>query len=248
MSGARPYEDFDFDLARAVLDQLVEAFDGLAIGRLDAETLLGVEARQGVYQLFLGGELVYIGKADSLQNRLLRHFRALQGRRNVDVGALGFKCLYIHKNWTTWTTEDALIKRFTGLCSWNLSGFGSNDPGRNRDHTAEKPTSFNSLYPIDPGFICEWVPPGTRSAAALLSEIKSKLPYLLRYQDDEHARETLQSVSVTIPRSDMTAGELLVAVARQLPDGWQATILPGRMLLYREHAPYAHGDVVWPEP
>ena len=43
-----------------------------------------------------------------------------------------------------------MIEHFgvNGRIPWNSSGYGSNDPGRKRDHTAENGT-FNDLYPIN---------------------------------------------------------------------------------------------------
>jgi hypothetical protein len=45
----------------------------------------------------------------------------------------------------------------------------------------------------------------------------------------------------------MSAKDLLVEIAKQLPDGWQATQFPGRLILYKEQADYRHGRRIWPE-
>jgi len=119
-----------------------------------------MDAGQGVYQLFLDARIMYIGKADkNLRARLERHYRMLAARQNIDTEKLGFKALFIHKNWTTWTTEAALIRFFGEESPWNASGLGSNDPGHNREDTAEEDT-FNSLYPIDPNYVCDWISSG----------------------------------------------------------------------------------------
>lgn len=201
------FGEFDFDLARAVLDQLVEAFDHLKVGRLEPSLIADMPVNQGVYQLFLAGSLVYIGKADDgVRKRLERHYRALSSRTNIDISAVGFKALFLHKNWTTWATEDALIRHYGSTALWNSSGFGSNDPGRRRDETAEENT-FNSRYPINPDIACDWVKPGIHSALNALQELKECLPYLLRFQrvtaksnmaEDRLAERQLRETSVTL--------------------------------------------------
>lgn len=251
-----PYADFDFDLARAVLEQLVEAFRKLPIGELRPEVCSRMNAGQGVYQIFLGGRLMYIGKADkNLRGRLDRHYRMLTARQNIETDQLGFKALFIHRNWTTWTTEAALIRFFGEESPWNASGMGSNDPGHNREDTAEDDT-FNSQYPIDPDYKCDWIEPAELSAWDLLHVFKKTLPYLLRFQRvtkrfhsdaDRDAENELKHTRISVPSAGMSAKDLLREIAMQLPDGWQATQFPGRLILYKESTPYRHGQRIWPE-
>lgn len=215
-----------------------------------------MDAGQGVYQLFLDAKLMYIGKADkNLRDRLERHYRMLAARQNINTEKLGFKALYIHKNWTTWTTEAALIRFFREELPWNASGLGSNDPGHNREDTAEEDT-FNSLYPIDPNYVCDWISPGKYLAWDLLEQFKKDLPYLLRFhkvtrkfksQADQQAVQELKETQVKVAFKSMSAKDLLVEIAKQLPDGWQATQFPGRLILYKEQADYRHGRRIWPE-
>jgi hypothetical protein len=257
VTSSTPFADFDFDLARAVLEQLVEAFRKLAIGQLNPEKVRLMKAGQGVYQLFNNEALVYTGKTDSdLPSRLLRHYTMLAARKNIDIEKIGFKALYIHRNWTTWTTETALIRFFGEESPWNLSGMGSNDPGHNREDTAEEDT-FNRRYPIDPNISCDWVQAGEYVAWDLLSMIKRDLPYLLRFHKvtrkfnrtiDREAEAELKSTIVIVPKSGMPAGSLLVEIAKQLSNGWQATAFPGRLILYKESVNYQHGDVIWRSP
>jgi predicted Rdx family selenoprotein len=252
----RPYAQFDFDIARAVLEQLVGAFRALPIGRLEPNIFKKIDAGQGVYQLFLEEKLMYIGKADkNLRGRLDRHYRMLAARQNIDIEKLGFKAMLIHKNWTTWTTEAALIRFFGEEAPWNASGLGSNDPGHNREDTAEEAT-FNSRYPIDPCYVCDWIPSGEHVAWDLLEAFKKDLPYLLRFhkvtrkfksQADHQAVKELKETRVSVPSENMSAKDLLVTIAKQLPVGWQATQFPGRLILYKERAVYRHGHRIWPE-
>ena len=58
------FEELEFDLPSALLGQLVKLFEEMSEGSLDASIVQEVEDAQGVYQLFLNGELVYIGKTD----------------------------------------------------------------------------------------------------------------------------------------------------------------------------------------
>jgi len=255
VTNSNSFGDFDFDLARAVLEQLVEAFRELTIGKLSPEVLASMKPGQGVYQIFEDGALFYTGKSDSdLSSRILRHYRVLSARQNIEIEKMGFKALYIHRNWTTWTTETALI-RFSGEESpLNASGMGSNDPGHAREDTAEEDT-FNSRYPIDPNFPCDWIQAGEYVAWDLLNAIKRDLPYLLRYHRitkkfkgpiEREAESELKSTKIKVPASGMPAAKLLIEIARQLSDGWQATAFPGRLILYKEKVRYNHGTVIWP--
>lgn len=256
MAQRHPYAQFDFDLARAVLEQLVAAFQSLSLGRLDPLICQKMGTGQGVYQLFLDAKLMYIGKADkNLRGRLERHYKMLAARQNIDTEKLGFKALFIHKNWTTWTTEAALIRFFGEESPWNASGLGSNDPGHNREDTAEEDT-FNSLYPIDPNYVCEWISTGKYLAWELLEAFKKELPYLLRFHKvtkkfkskaDQQAVQELKATKVDVPANNMSAKGLLIEIAKQLPEGWQATQFPGRLILYKEQATYRHGQRIWPE-
>lgn len=247
MPSPPPYAEFDFDVARAVIEQLIEAFDELSIGALADPVLARVQPKPGVYQLYMSKRLVYVGKADKdLKGRLGRHRRALSGRRNIRIDQVGFKCLYIHRNWSTWTSEEKLLEHYGADCAWNNSGFGSNDPGRKRDHTAEPPTTFNSRYPIDLDCVCEWLRPGSMTAYELLNEAKENLPYLLRFETTQQAESEMRRANVPIPQRGLTTRQLIKEIVRQLPPIWQATALPGRLILYRERASYEHGEIIRP--
>ncbi len=178
----------------------------------------------------------------------------LSARQNIAAEKLGFKALFIHRNWSTWTTEGALIRFFGDESPWNASGLGSNDPGHNREDTAEDDT-FNSLYPINPDYVCDWIRPGKYVAWNLLEAFKRDLPYLLRFhrvtrrfksKADQLAEQELKQTYVVVPEENMTARRLLKGIAEQLPSGWQATQFPGRLILYKEQTDYRHGQRIWP--
>ncbi len=68
----------------------------------------------------------------------------------MDISRIGFKAMYIHRNWTPWMHEQALIQHYGGRCSWNGSSFGSNDPGRKRDKTEQPMDGFDRMFPVNP--------------------------------------------------------------------------------------------------
>lgn len=240
-------KEFDFDLARAVVDQLIESLSALSVGLLSVNNLANVSNVQGVYQLFHEDVAVYIGKADrSLRTRLRRHLRSLSARQNIDVTRLGFKALYIHKNWTTWTSEDVLLRRFAETCAWNSSGYGSNDPGRNREQTDLGSEHFHQQFPIRADWIVDEVPAGKYEANALLQQVKKSLPYLFRYETRNPKRWRQGSPKynereLVVDRASMTAEELISSIARQLGPTWQATRFPSHYILYEETRAYTHG-------
>lgn len=252
-SSETSYAEFDFDLAHAVLQQLVDAFDELPVGSLTSGHLQPMTPGQGVYQLFENGELRYVGKADNLKHRLARHEKALSARVGIDVATIGYKALYIHRNWTTWTTETAMIDFFgSEKLPWNASGYGSNDPGRNRDHTDESET-FNARYPINLDVPCIGVTAGEFNAFDALIALSRKLPYTLRFQrvtqkskgkEAKEAEANLKTTTVTVPEEPYTVREAIMSLVGQLSPGWQATALRGRVILYREKAEYEHGTIL----
>ncbi len=243
---------FDLDLALALKDQLVVAFSGLSLGAFDAATIGQVSTEQGVYQLHHKGTLVYVGKADKLRNRLMQHHTKIGGRQNISATDMGFKCLYVNKNWTTLAPEDALIKfykdRAAGDCEWNGNGFGPNDPGRERETTNKDPDGFDAQYPIRHDWPCTWATAGDWNALDLLIRLKEELPFLLRYQTDKSGgaghwkkgHPDQAAAKVTLPRAGMPAAEILSLIAKAMP-GWQATRFPSHMVLYKESQAYRFG-------
>lgn len=243
-----PYGDFDFDLAGAVIDQLVGAFGELGIGPLDPPSLRSVDAGYGIYQLYLDTQLVYIGSAVKLQKRLLEHHRKLSGRKNIDQSKVGFKCLSVDRAWVQVTHERQLIEHSPG-CDWNGKGFGNHDYGKERDNT--KPQVFDQTYPINERWRCAAVTAGEWEANDLLVAMKEELPYTFRYQTDSpqggwrKGSAAYNGLRVTVPHPGMPAIDLLREIVRQFPAGWQAIIFPGHMILYAENRDYTHSiDVV----
>ena len=247
------FDRFEIDIISALSSQLVNGFEKLEVGALTVELLKSLEPGQGVYQLFHNGALVYVGQARSLKKRLGEHHEKISGRRNIDVGDMGFKCLYVHPNWTALAPEDALIKYHRklgkGTCPWNGNGFGPHDPGRERETTNKPTEGFDALYPIRDDWPCSWIKAGEHTAYELLKSLKGGLPYLLRFETaapkSPKPHPDHLAAKVKVLSNGMAAKDLLKLVAKKLPD-WQATIFPGHMILYKENRRYNHGKKIWP--
>lgn len=244
---------FEIDIVRALADQLVEKFDKLSVGPLSEDGIQNLEQQQGVYQIFLDGALMYIGKADSLPRRLSEHLTKINGRQNISSSQVGFKCLYIHRNWTALAPETSLIDHYRRIglhaSAWNGNGFGPHDPGRRREETDKPPDSFDAWYPIKDMWPCSWIDARSWPVLDLLVSLKKELPYLLRYEVESKnssytkGHSDFTGVTVTVPTAGMPARELLGLIARQLP-GWQATAFQSHMILYKESHVYQFGTIL----
>jgi hypothetical protein len=153
--------------------------------------------------------------------------------------------------------ETQLIKDYKGKgqlsVTWNNSGFGANDPGRNRETTNKHPLGFDSTYPIDID-IPLGIKRGSYRVSDILITLKDMLPYCLRYEVEEgkaggqafrtspHPDQIETVVSISKPK--MTAREIITEIVRALPSGWQATAFVSHIILYKESVSYAHGDVL----
>lgn len=234
------YQEFEFDLPGALLDHLVRALDEMEAAALHFDSLAGVPEAQGVYQLFLDGRLVYIGKTDAeagLFKRLSRHSNKIMHRSGLDPARVSFKAIRIFV-FTAMDLETQLIKRYTAEAGteWNGSGFGSNDPGRKRD--TQDPARFDQEFPIDIDRQLLGDYSGTRTAAAVAAMLKTELPFTFRYQMLPPRSRTphpdLTSTMVTISDASNTARLVIGELVPQLPAGWQATALSAVLIMYKE--------------
>lgn len=148
------FAEFEFDIPRALQAELIALLDGMESGLLKPEITAEVPEAQGIYQLFHGEELVYVGKTDAqagLRTRLTRHSRKILHRPTL-TGAVRFKAVRIMV-FTAMDLETQLIKHYRygapGAVAWNGSGFGSNDPGLKRETTNKRPEGFDARHPID---------------------------------------------------------------------------------------------------
>ena len=145
------FDEFELDLAQSLLQQLPPKFANLAPAALtNTNTQTIPDKAQGAYLLFQKGVLVYVGKSDAemgLRRRLERHSSKIQQRKNLVPADIEYKALSIF-SFHVMDAETLLIKHYSSTLgtrpAWNDSGFGANDPGRERDTT--KVSRFDSMY------------------------------------------------------------------------------------------------------
>jgi hypothetical protein len=247
------YVEYEIDIERVLREELPGVVEDVTIAPLTMEAVMALPAgAKGAYVLFEKGHPVYAGKTDTthgFRSRLGRHATTIQHRHNLDPATIGFKAIRILV-FSNFDVEAILIKALrkadaTALI-WNTSGFGSNDPGHRRE--TQEPAAFDVQRPIDIDR-----PLGMRAATYALLELlvglKDGLPYLLRYQTDpvpgkkttvDYRRgheDQRAAPSVVIDESD-SMRIVMAKVLQALPDGWQATIFPDRVILYKEDTRY----------
>ncbi|HEX8240952.1 MAG TPA: GIY-YIG nuclease family protein [Allosphingosinicella sp.] len=244
------FREFEFDLPVALLNHLVREFDTMEAAPLNSGALARVPEAQGIYQLFLDEELVYVGKTDAdagLLKRLLRHSRKIIHRNDLSPERVTFKAVRIFV-FTAMDLETQLIRHYTAEkgTAWNGSGFGANDPGRERDKTA--PGRFDRAFPIDIDRPLELDLSGSATAAEVAARLKATLPYTLRYQSlskgSRKPHPDLANTLITMTESRTTARRALTELTRQLPSGWQATALAALLILYKERVDTYPGATV----
>jgi hypothetical protein len=242
-SGIPGYDEFELNLEVAILEQLPPLFERLSAAPLTLQNVHRIDINaQGAYHLFLGRHLVYVGKSDAelgLRNRLERHFYRIQHRKNLLPADVTFKAVRVY-SFNVMDVETILIgfygKKKKGVVpEWNNSGFGSNDPGRERD--TQKPSKFDSRYPLDIDVPLKLSPVGLSNPCTLgdaLAWLRKELPYTFRFGQRE---QELQSPKVNpgkFIQPKMTMRNILEAAIKELPKGWQATALNGYCILYKE--------------
>lgn len=253
------FAEFEFDLPRALLQELILLLDGMEMGLLDASTATTIPDVQGVYQLFHNNQLVYIGKTDAqagLRNRLSRHADKITHRPKLSGGGVFFKAVRILV-FTAMDLETQLIAHYRAKdpVPWNGSGFGSNDPGRERETTNKNPDGFDASYPIDIDLPAELLPPGSMRIADALARLKAALPYTLRYETQRNALGKAQrgnphpdlaasSAIVNIPAPPQTVRQIMRSIKDVLGPEWQATVFASHVILYKENRRYQYGEAI----
>lgn len=140
---------FDFDLDRAIREQVVE--------KLEASPLLPLEKGvgpklSGIYALYFKSRLVYVGKASkettksgrTLRERLNEHVGKISKRQNITLRQMGCRFLTFDSERWVFAAEFALMVYYNP--EWNASGFGSKTPGRGRPGT-DRVSRWNELFP-----------------------------------------------------------------------------------------------------
>lgn len=250
------FRQFEFALTDALVAQLVTILDGMGEAPLVSEVAASIPNGQGVYQLFLGDELVYIGKTDNdagLQRRLLRHARLAGSRSALSNGAVTFKAVQVLV-FSAMELETMLMRHYRNVGStlaWNHSGFGSNDPGHKREGMGYKEGHFDLLYPISIDDALDVSLPAGLSAYDALRAIKSDLPYLLRFggmmtkkPEDIEQHTELQAAKLSRDLSGLSLRNTLTEITSLLPSGYIATKFPGYVILYKEPDTYEYGETI----
>ncbi len=251
------YVEFEFDLPHALLTRLVEVFVNVDSAVLSVAQASSIPDEQGVYQLFLDETLVYVGKTDGdagLRSRLARHATKIRNRNNLDPRRVSFRAVRIFV-FTAMDLEGDLIRHYGGVSSlaWNGSGFGSNDPGKERDTTRVKSSNFDAQFPIDLDAPSQVEVEAGETAADVLTRLKQNLTYTLRYQNkggnSRLPHNDLSSTKLGVLSHGASVRTLLSHVASSLPSGWHVTALPGYIIMYKDdHRKFPSGTVIARSP
>lgn len=235
------HAEFKLSITKALGDQLSHALSKLTPAPLDELNIERIRKVPGVYQLWHGGELVYIGKADeSIPTRLWKHHRKLSGRTGISLDDMTFSALYVEEDFSAVAPEKLLIGRFqeSGSIPWNNNGFGINDPGKERDTTAFKESHFDCQYPADLDYEIPGLSTGERTLEELLKKAKDGLPYTFRHARGSKDKEVYSKTTVTITPETRTADDVFRLISSALPSPWRVVALPGYAILYPREAVY----------
>lgn len=251
------YVEYEIDIERVLRADLPRVVAEIESAPLTAQSVAAIpEGAKGAYVLLVDGHPVYAGKTDTrhgFRDRLNRHAFTIRNRRNLDPETIEFKAIRILV-FSNFDVEailiDALRKADKTALRWNYSGFGSNDPGRNRE--GQQPAEFDLQYPVNVDRPLHLVAPGRHPLLPLLVALKDHLPYDLRYEtdlkpgtDDKYIDyrkghvDQREAGLVEVDDADTTR-TLLTKIMAALPPGWRTTVFPGRVILYKEDRTYRY--------
>jgi len=251
------YLEYEIDVEKVLRQDLPKVIELGAIAPLTLERVAAIPERaKGAYLLYLDGRPVYAGKTDTrhgFRSRLTRHYHTIQDRKGLDPQRIGFKAVRILV-FSNFDVEAILINELRSkdpeALKWNTSGFGSNDPGHNRE--TQEPADFDKANPIDIDKPLDLPLSGrTLGVVALLVTLKDGLPYTFRYETglNEAGRpngyrlghaDHRAAPEVTFRKGSVTMRAALQNTLDVLPYGWRATVFPDRVILYREATRYPH--------
>ena len=244
------YGEFELDIPKVMRESLPQFFASrIAYPLLPANIQEIPESAQGAYCLFLNGQLVYVGKTDAeagFRQRLTRHYFNIQHRKGLDPNCVSFKAVRVFV-FSTFDLETMLIKYYTeemgARPEWNASGFGSNDPGHNRED--QDPARFDVCYPVDIDRELVGLPIGDQSVLTILTQLKNLLPYTFRFESDAPGRSgrrsghaDMRNSMITLPGEPLTSRTIIQACLNAMGQEWQATVLPNRVIIYKESRVY----------
>lgn len=245
--GIPGFDVFELDIESALRRDLPPFIERFHAASLIEENINRIPPKtNGVYLLFRGDEVKYVGKTTAKKGfhaRLSRHAFHFRHRKNVEPGTISFKAISIPVFHVA-DIEKILIRHFNA--EWNNSGIGSNDTGKNRD--TQKVADFDLQYSVNPDIPLEIIQAGSIECKEILDKIKKYVPYTFRYE-----RKINQSdlrTEINIPFDNLNLREVLQLIVNSLPHKvWQATIFHGRVILYPETIDYIHSqDILRPQP
>lgn len=249
MPGVPGFVAFELDLMKAVMDQLVPNLEKMSSATLSFESARALPDAQGVYLLIHENQIRYVGKTDAeagLRTRLVRHTRKFEHRKNIIPSDVSFKAAQILVL-TAMDVESRLIRHFHA--DWNGSGFGSNDPGRERETTNKPEQGFDARFPINIDIDGSYLPSGECSILEALIRLKETLPYTIRYEVMGKGSQAYRTKPhpdysdsrMNVPVGSYTLRQLMRIIVDALPAGWQATEFVSHVILYKENRTYLHG-------
>lgn len=256
--GPHGYVEYEIDFETVLRNDLHRLVSEVPIASLTKEAINQIpEGAKGAYVLLLDGQPVYAGKTDvrhGFRDRLNRHVFTIQNRKHLDPSRIGFKAIRIMV-FSNFDVEailiDSMRKADETALIWNYSGFGSNDPGHNRE--GQEPSDFDVQYPINVDRELNIFKPGPHQLLPMLIQLKKHLPYYFRYETDllpgkkrpvSHKKghvDQRSAAPVVVDAGD-TVRDLLSKTLRVLPEGWRVTLFPGRVILYKESVDYKYAS------
>ena len=238
---------YSFDFLNTISHQLKTFIDDLRLTPLTPRTLQEFStfqrennSKQGVYLIHYEGSPVYLGKADDVADRLGNHYKKLLGRHNIEASKISYKAILLDRSMSTAANEEILIALFRtdyeGM--WNGKGFGSKDPGKERDTT--KPGPFDEKYPINEQHMVDF---GSTSGSLefYLKKAKSELPYHFRFEISKQITRTTQ---IALPNAILPADKFLQIIINNLGQGWKGVILSYGMIIYKTEHKYKYGKEI----
>jgi hypothetical protein len=256
-SGPAGYVEYEIDVERVLRMELPRILGSVGAAPLATREIEAIpESAKGAYVLYENDHPVYAGKTDTrhgFRSRLTKHSRTIQHRTNLASENLTFRAVRILV-FSNFDVEAILIRelreRDPAALAWNDSGFGSNDPGHNREF--QEPARWDVERPVDIDKPLRFLPSGPQSLLAALLMLKRGLPYDFRYETDrgENGRPRTAAVGhedfrhappiELLGHGRDTLRGILANILSRLPGGWQVTVFPGRVILYKERHSYAY--------
>lgn len=241
---------YDFNFLETISAQLVETLEKLPPSPLNTRMLGELSSfqklersKQGVYLLIHNEGPVYLGKANDIHGRLSAHLRKLMGRLNIDHDRLFFKAILLDRSMSTAANEELLIAAFskTHRGMWNGKGFGSKDPGKNRDRT--EPSAFDQTHPITRKFSVAI--DDSETVSSLFMKLKRQLPFLFRHEKLPKAIADMHLDLRGVPRQ---AEAVLRYAISKFPSEWHGAILSYGIVVYAGLDAYWHTTDVFASP